>query len=221
MRIFEHKNIQLEELETETIDGKRHYLTSEGSFPSITTVLSILSRDGIAKWRERVGAAEANRISVQASRRGTNVHQMCEDYLNNSLDVKKFLPHEIEMFRPLQRELDEHCGLIYGQELPLFSKYLGVAGRCDLIAEWDGRLSIVDFKTAGKLKKKEYIQNYFQQATAYCIMFEERTGIPIDKIVIVITVENEHHAQVFIEKRNNFVASLRQTIQMYLNEQQL
>ncbi len=221
MRIFEHKNIQLNELETTMIDGKRHYLTEDGVFPSITSVLSVLSRDGIAAWRKRVGETEANRISTQAARRGTNVHQMCEDYLNNELDVKKFLPHERAMFSGIKKELDEKIGMVYAQETPLYSSYLGVAGRVDCIAEWDGRLAVVDFKTAGKLKDKDHIQSYFQQAAAYCVMFEERTGIPVDKIVICIAVENEDNAQVFVEKRDNYVLNLMDTIETFYKEKNI
>jgi len=215
MRIFEHKSIRLDELDTQTIGGKRHYVTPEGTFPSITSVLSVLSRDSIAKWRARVGEKEANRISTQAARRGTNVHKMCEDYLNNELDLNKFLPHEKAMFKTIQKELDDNIGLIYAQELPLYSSYLGIAGRVDLIAEYGGRLSIIDFKTSSKLKQKHYIHSYFQQGAAYAVMFEERTGIPVDKIVIVITVENEDTAQVFVEKRDNWISELQQTIKLF------
>lgn len=222
MRKFEHKtDLQLEEYLTEEGNGRRLYVTPEGKFPSITTVLGVLSRDGIAAWRKRVGETEANRISTQAARRGTNVHQMCEDYLNNELDVKKFLPHERAMFKGIQTCLDEHVGLVYMQEKPLYSKYLGVAGRVDCIAEWDGRLAVVDFKTAGKLKDKDHIQSYFQQAAAYCVMFEERTGIPIDKIVICIAVENEDNAQVFVEKRDNYVLNLMDTIETFYKEKNI
>jgi CRISPR/Cas system-associated exonuclease Cas4 (RecB family) len=215
MRIFEHKQFELKELETETIDGKRHYVTPNGKYPSITSVLSVLSKDGIIAWRKRVGEKEANRISTQAARRGTNVHQMCEDYLNNELDQKSFLPHERDMFYPLQKALDKSIGTVYAQEAPLYSDYLGLAGRVDCVAEWDGRLSIVDFKTSRKLKKKEWITNYFQQATAYAIMWEERTGIPIDKLVIAITVEDEDEPQIFVEKRDNWVKDLINTINIY------
>ena len=216
--MFQHKNIQLNELKTQQGNGRRLYLTPEGKFPSITTVLGVLSRKGIMEWRRRVGAKEANRISTQAARRGTNVHSMCEDYLNNELDEKKFLPHERAMFNGIKKELDKNIGLVYSQESPLYSSYLGVAGRVDCVAEHDGRLSIIDFKTAGKLKKKEYIHGYFQQAAAYAIMWEERTGIPVDKLVIIIGVENEDEPQVFIEKRDNWVGDLINTINIYKSE---
>jgi genome maintenance exonuclease 1 len=221
MRIFEHRSdIELKELNTETINGKRHYVTPEGKYPSITSVLSVLSKDSIMAWRKRVGEEEANRISTQAARRGTNVHQMCEDYLNNELDMSKFMPNEKDMFKPLKETLDKHIGTIYAQEAPLYSNYLGIAGRVDCIAEWDGRLSIIDFKTSRKLKKKEWIHSYFQQATAYAIMWEERTGIPIDKIVIAITVDDEDEPQIFVEKRDNWVKDLINTINLYKGQYQ-
>lgn len=220
MREFKHKHIQLNELTTETIGGKRHYVTPNGKYPSITSVLSILSKDGIIAWRKRVGDKEANRISTQAARRGTNVHQMCEDYLNNELDQKKFLPHEKDMFYPIKKALDKSIGEIYAQEAPLYSDYLGVAGRVDCIAEWDGRLSVIDFKTSRKLKKKEWIGGYFQQASAYAVMWEERTGIPIDKLVIIVTVDDEDEAQVFVEKRDNYVGELINTISQFKYQQE-
>ena len=216
--MFTHKNFSLEELNTETVNGKRYYVTPQGKLPSITTVLSILSRDAIKKWRERVGEAEANKISTKASRRGTNVHAMCEHYINNDLDTKKYLPNDRETFNSLKPVLDEHLNNIYAQEVPLWSSYLGVAGRVDCIAEWDGKLSVIDFKTSRKLKKKEYISNYFQQCAAYAVMWEERTGIPINKIVVVIAVDGEE-PQVFEEKRDNYIYECVETIARYRKEQ--
>jgi len=215
---FTHKDFQLEELNTETIDGKRFYVTPKGKLPSITTVLSILSRDAIKKWRERVGEEEANKISTKASRRGTNVHAMCEDFLNNDLDAKKYLPNDRETFNSLKPILEEHIDNIYAQEVPLWSEYLGVAGRVDCIAEWNGRIAVIDFKTSRKLKKKEYISNYFQQCAAYAVMWEERTGIPINKIVVVIAVDGEE-PQVFEEKRDNYIYECVETIARYRREQ--
>jgi CRISPR/Cas system-associated exonuclease Cas4 (RecB family) len=213
--IFEHKKIDFTELETTTIHGKRHYVTPKGFYPSITTALSILSSEGIAAWRMRVGEKEANRISTQAARRGTNVHQMCEDYVNNELDLRSFLPHERAMFNSVKGTLDESLGLVYAQECPLYSDYLGIAGRVDCVAEFNGRLSIIDYKTSSKIKSKKYIGAYFQQAAAYCVMFEERTGIPIDQIVIIIAVEGETEPQVFIEKRDDHIGDCIKTIARY------
>ena len=216
--MFAHKDFQLEELSTETIDGKRYYVTPSGKLPSITTVLSILSRDSIKAWRARVGEKEANKISTKAARRGTNVHSMCEDYINNDLDAKKYLPNDRETFNSLKPILDEHLDNVYAQEVPLWSEYLGIAGRVDCIAEWDGRIAVIDFKTSRKLKKKEYISSYFQQCSAYAVMWEERTGIPINKIVVVIAVDGEE-PQVFEEKRDNYIYECVETIARYKREQ--
>jgi CRISPR/Cas system-associated exonuclease Cas4 (RecB family) len=208
----------VEEIDTVTVGGKRYYATPEGNrYPSITTVLSILSRDSIMQWRKKVGEQEANRISTQAARRGTNVHKMCEDYLNNNFDIKRFNPTDRETFKSLQPILDQNINNIHAQEIALWSDYLGVAGRCDCIAEWGGKLSVIDFKTSRKLKKKEYIGSYFQQASAYAVMYEERTKIPINQIVILIAVDNEE-PQVFIEKRDNYIWQCVDTIKAYYDE---
>jgi len=214
--MFNHVNVNIEEIKTETINGGRYYVTPSGEkYPSITTVLSILSKKAIMEWRKRVGAEEANKISTQAARRGTNVHQMCEDYLNNKTYItEKTMPVDKEMFATLKPILDERINNIHTQEATLYSDYLGVAGRVDCIAEFDGRLSVIDFKTSRKLKKKEWISNYFQQASAYCVMYEERTGIPIDQIVILIAVDDEQ-PQVFIEKRDNHIHDCIETIALY------
>jgi hypothetical protein len=206
------------EIDTVTVNGKRYYATPEGNrYPSITTVLSVLSKQSIMEWRKRVGEEEANRISTQAARRGTKVHSMCEDYLNNELDLKKFLPADKQTFLSLKPLLDEKISNIHAQEIALWSDYLKVAGRCDCIAEWDGKLSVIDFKTSRKLKKKEYISSYFQQASAYAVMYEERTGIPISQIVILIAVDDEE-PQVFIEKRDNYIWKCVETISRYYEE---
>ena len=220
MRNFNQVSIEIPEIKTENINGGRYYVTPTGvKYPSITTVLSILSKKAIMEWRKRVGAEEANKISTKAARRGTNVHQMCEDYLNNKEYItNKTMPVDKEMFGTLKPILDERINNIHTKEATLYSDYLGVAGRVDCIAEFDGRLSVIDFKTSRKLKKKEWISNYFQQASAYCVMYEERTGIPIDQIVILIAVDEEE-PQVFIEKRDNHIHDCIETIALYKEQQ--
>ena len=129
--------------------GKRLYETPDGNFPSITTVLSSLSKAGIQAWRKRVGEEEANRISTQASRRGTRTHSIIEDYLKNQQDyLSGHMPDSIELFQSVQSILNTHIGKIYGLEVSLWSKFLGVAGRCDCIAEYDDEISIIDWKTS-------------------------------------------------------------------------
>ena len=213
--MFEHVDIDISEIKTQNVDGKRYYVTPSGAkYPSITTVLSILSKQGIMEWRRRVGAEVANAISTKAARRGTHVHSMCEDLLNNKLDLKKFLPVDVEMFKTIELIIIEKIDKIHAQEAALYSDYLGVAGRVDVIAEWEGRLSVIDFKTSSKPKKKEWISSYFQQTSAYAVMFEERTGIPVDQLVVLIAVD-QNEPQIFVEKRDNHIQDCINTISMF------
>lgn len=205
--MFNHVNPpELQELETETKDGKRFYVTPSGKkYPSVTTVSSFASVKSIMEWRKRVGAEKANKISTQAAVRGTAVHKLCEDYINNVEDyTKKHMPVNIQAFNSIKPILDQNIDNVVMQECPLYSDYLEVGGRVDCIAEWDGVLSVIDFKTSRKTKKKEWIKGYMMQESAYCVMFEERTKIPIRQIVTVITVDNEE-PQVFVEDRDNFI----------------
>ena len=211
---FKHVGCDIDyDLETETINGKRFYKTPEGLlYPSVTTITSQHGKDKILEWRRRVGEEEANRISTKASNRGTKVHKICENYLNNEEDyartnpahIHKTMPDSIAMFKSLQPLLDEHVNNIHALEIPLYSHHLKVAGRVDCIAEYDGKLSIIDFKTSGKLKEESWIKGYFMQCSAYAVMYEERTGIPVSQIVIMIAVDSEH-PQVFIKKRNDYI----------------
>ena len=216
--MFEHVGVDLgyDDLESNTSESGRLYETPDGvKYPSITTVLSILSQDAIQAWRRRVGEEEANRISQRASTRGTAVHAIVEDYLNNVEDYKEKYPlNIIDNFLPLKKILDTRIGKIYAQEVPMFSHHLRVAGRVDCVAKFDGVLSIIDFKTSRKLKQKKYIENYFMQESAYAIMFEERTGIPITQLVTLIAVDDEQ-PQVFIEHRDNWTKPLIETIEKY------
>ena len=211
---FKHIGCDIDyDLETETINGKRFYKTPEGLlYPSVTTITSQHGKDKIIEWRKRVGEEEANRISTKASNRGTKVHKICENYLNNEEDyartnpahINKTMPDTIAMFKSLQPLLDEHVNNIHALEIPLYSHHLKVAGRVDCIAEYDGKLSIIDFKTSGKLKEESWIKGYFMQCSAYAVMYEERTGIPVSQIVIMIAVDSEY-PQVFIKKRNDYI----------------
>jgi genome maintenance exonuclease 1 len=211
---FKHVGCDIDyDLETETINGKRFYKTPEGLlYPSVTTITSQHGKDKIIEWRKRVGEEEANRISTRASNRGTKVHKICENYLNNEEDyartnpahIHKTMPDTIAMFKSLQPLLDEHVNNIHALEIPLYSHHLKVAGRVDCIAEYDGKLSIIDFKTSGRLKEESWIKGYFMQCSAYAVMYEERTGIPVSQIVIMIAVDSEY-PQVFIKKRNDYI----------------
>jgi len=216
---FIHDPIDLgyEDLTTESVSGKRMYVTPEGRrYPSITTVLGIRSRDAIQKWRARVGSKEADRISSFAASRGTQVHTMVERYIDNREDYLEKSNHltrlNFETMRPI---LEKRIGRVLAQEVPLYSNHLGLAGRVDCVAEFDGRLSIVDFKTSSKPKNKEWIHNYFMQEAAYAIMFEERTGTPIVDLVTIIVNDLDDEPQVFKEKRDRWIDPLFDTIEQY------
>ena len=231
--MFVHAPVTLTEMTAVTTDTGRQYMTPEGvNLPSITTVLSILSRDSIAKWRSRVGEKEANRISYRASTRGTSVHEICEKYVNNDPDWNKYMainpdngemkmtkrtPDLIDSFLKMKPILDERLTTVYAQEAPLYSTHLGVAGRVDCVGIFDGKLSIIDYKTAMKPKRLDWIKNYFMQESAYAIMWEERTGMPITQLVTIISVDNSE-PQVFIEHRDNWVRPLLDTIDQYIEE---
>ena len=211
-RVFEHVELDLgyDDLVTDTTAERRLYLAPDGSkFPSVTTVLGILSEDAIRAWRARVGEDVANKIGHRASNRGSAVHSIIEGYLKNE-DTKDYLPHVKQSLQNLRPILDRSIGRIFGLETALFSRHLGLAGRCDCIAEWNGVPSIIDFKTSRRIKKKENISGYFAQASAYAIMFEERTGMAIPNIVIVMDVDDEHPL-IFEEHRDNFVDLLLDT----------
>jgi genome maintenance exonuclease 1 len=213
---FIHEKIDLgyDDLDTDTQPTGRTYITPDGrKYPSITTVLSILHEEEIAAWRNRVGDEEANKVSNKATSRGTHVHAIIEKYLKNE-DTSGFLPHVIQSLRNIKPILDSRIGTIFGLETPLYSTHLRIAGRVDCIAEFDGVPSIVDFKTSKRPKKKEQIPNYFAQMSAYAIMWEERTGMPITNTVIIMDVD-DNEPLVFKEHRDNYTKLLLDTKKEY------
>lgn len=201
--------VEFTELTTETIEGQRYYVLPDGltKLKSVTTLLGEkLDKIALFEWRKKVGEEEANKISVQAARRGTAIHSIAERYVLNEENVyRNQMPVNIESFKPIKQILDEHVDNIYGIELPLYSKALGCAGRTDLVAEFDGVPSIIDFKTSRKLKKEEWIESYFLQATIYSMMFEKLHKIQIPQFAIVITVDDERTPQVFLKERSQYV----------------
>lgn len=195
-------------------NGTRVYKTPSGkSYPSVTTVTGLHSAKGIAEWRRRVGEAEANRISGKASARGTRIHQYCEDYLRgNVFEADMF---DLEMFNSIKIWLDD-IDNIHALEDPLYSDYLQIAGTVDCIADFQGKLSVIDFKTSSKPKDRDDIHNYFMQTAAYAVAFEERTGIPIGRLVIIMAVDNDD-PRLFIEKRDNWIGGFRKLRLDYKN----
>ena len=216
MKNFNHVGSSLDcELKTETVDGKRIYETPNGDkYISITSLLSNLSKASIQKWRARVGEVEANKISTQASRRGTSVHNICESYIQNEDGyLTGVLPNVAEMFQSIEPLLNR-INNIHVVEGSMWSDHLKLAGRTDLIAEFDDRLSVIDYKTSNRKKTWEMCHQYFMQGAFYAIAYEERTGIPVDTIVIIMAVQDEQPL-LFIEKRDEWIEPLKEVIYKY------
>ena len=205
---------QLPNLESKTFpDGKRYYVTPSGNkLPSVTTVIGAQKKEEILKWRKKVGEEAANKISKQASSRGTNVHTLCERYLNND-KLGNIMPDAKEMFHSLVPLLDRIDNIHY-QEQALWSEQLGLAGRVDCIAEYDGVLSVIDFKTSKRIKTRDKILDYFWQECAYALMYEELVGTPINQLVTIMAVDNEQPL-LFIEKTEDHIEGLVKAIQFY------
>ena len=222
MKTFNHITTnEFRELKKKEVNGSRQYLIEDNKvYPSITTVLG---KDpdkiaGLKQWRKRVGTKEANKISTQSSRRGTRVHNIVEDYLKNDLNGQyNDNPLGMGMFTMIQPVLDERLDNIHAQEVTLWSDHLGVAGQVDCVAEFDKKISIVDFKTSSKPKKPEWIHSYYKQAAGYAVMWEERTGIPITQLVVLVMVDGDN-PQIFIEHRDNWTKSLIESIDYYKKE---
>ena len=186
--MFTHVDCELPKLKRQNIDGARYYTVNGRPMVSITSVTSHWNKHIFVDWRKRIGEAEANRITKRATSRGTATHELIENHLLNK-EVEFDKPSPKMLFLQAKETL-KNINNIYALEESLYSEELGVAGTVDCIAEYNGELSIIDFKTAEKPKPRDWIENYFVQAAAYACMFFERTGIPVKKLVIIMTCEN-------------------------------
>ena len=225
MKYYTHKPTKLTELTTQTVNFKRFYETPDGKlYPSITTVLSTRNKKGLFEWRKKVGDEVANYVARTSAARGTAVHHMCEDYLNNfpvdwpdkwKEHEKKFLP--FCLFKQLENKVLQKIDNIRSQECALFSNKYRVAGRVDCIAEYDGKLSIIDFKTSTKERNDEWNENYYIQASAYAEMFEEQTGTPIEQIVILVVTE-DGAVQEFVKEKYDYIPLLVESIDNFTKD---
>lgn len=206
-KLFELNQWPVVELKSVTSpDGKRVYQTPSGEkYPSVTTILSARGdKSKLFEWRKRVGEQEANKITTQAARRGTNVHAIAEKYMQGRADfLEGQNPLAVSLFSDIKPIIDEHITKVYGNEMPLYSDTLRTAGRCDLFCQFQGSNGVVDFKTSTKPKREEWIQNYFLQCTTYAMMIEERYGCVVPHIAVVIAVENDL-PQFFVKRTSEF-----------------
>ena len=190
--MFKHIDVTLPKLERETIDGVRYYKvpTEEEllKLVSITSITSHFNREIFINWRKKVGEEEAEKITKAATSRGTDMHSLVENYLDNK-DLPSVAPMADFLFKIAKTNLNR-INNIYALEGSLYSKQLGIAGTVDCIAEYDGELAIIDFKTSKKPKPREWIEHYFVQCMAYGCMLYELTGISVKKLVIIMACEN-------------------------------
>jgi hypothetical protein len=210
---------ELKQLEVDESTGERFYISPNGvKLPSVTTVLGHFKKKAMIEWRNRVGHEEADRISTRASIRGTKFHNMMESYIRGEDGfLDGVMPDMKQSFRDMQETLDLIDNIRY-IESPLYSEKLGLAGRTDVIAEFGKTLSIIDFKTSTKQKKEQWIENYFEQGTAYALMYEELVGEPIDQVVILIATDDSDRPQVFIRDKNQYIENLLEKIHLYKQE---
>lgn len=214
-KVFRHNPIIMPDLQEDMRDLGRFYITPDGNaYPSMTTVLSILNKDAITKWRKRVGEEEANKISKEASERGTRVHQICEWYIDNKVDMLTDLDHaDLQTFKNMKFILDQNLDDIRIQEVALYSDELQMAGRTDVIGRYRGKLSVVDFKTSKKQKKEEWIKHYFIQVSGYAKMWNEIHGNKEENIHqgVVIISPDRGEPQVFVVKTCDYMNDLYAT----------
>ena len=180
------------ELEANTIDGVRYYTLPSGKkAPSITSITSFYNRQIFINWRKKVGEEEANKITKVSTDRGTKFHDLVEKYLSNEdvNSLKDVLPTTKARWIAARESLNK-IDNIHALEKPLYSEYFGIAGRVDCIAEYEGELAVIDFKTSKKIKPEKWLQNYFVQETAYACMYYEMTGISVKKIVTLMVADN-------------------------------
>jgi genome maintenance exonuclease 1 len=210
---------ELQQLPTDESTGERFYVTPSGKkLPSVTTVLGHFKKKSLIEWRNKVGHEEADKVMYRASTRGTKFHNMLEGYLRNEEHfLDGVMPDMKQSFRDIKETLDLIDNIHY-IESPLYSEKLGVAGRTDCIAEFAGVPSIIDFKTSLRQKKEAWIENYFEQGTAYALMYEELVGKPMDQIVIIISCDDSEQPQVFIRDKNQYIQNLLEKIHLYKQE---
>lgn len=207
---FNHKLVEIpSEIKEVEVDGKRYYSTPAGNFPSVTTVTGFEKKQFFSEWREK-NPEESKRVTS----RGTKFHSTIESYLRNEpIDLENMMPGNKALFLLLKPELDKIDNIL-ALETALWSKTIGLAGRTDCIAEYNGKLSIIDFKASSKEKKASHVDNYFTQATAYSLMFQERTGIRINNFAILIACE-DGMKQVFEGNPIKYVKDLHKIIKKY------
>ncbi len=215
MNKFKFENIDktlLPKTKGKSIDGHRLYAIDDKNYPSVTTVLNRRKKEGLLQWRKNVGEGAANWEMGRAARRGTATHTLIEQYIKGETPSERsVLP--IGLFRLLKPYVDQ-VNNIHLLEACMYSHKLTIAGQVDCVAEYNGKLSVIDFKTSTRDKKEEWVENYFIQTTAYCEMFEEQYGKAINQIAILIVTE-DGSIQTFIKDKKDYLPLLKPAIEEF------
>ena len=219
--MFKHVDLNLEPLERETIEGVRYYSIPDVDelvkLVSITSVTSHFNKEIFVNWRKKVGNETADKITKAATKRGTDMHTLTEHYLKNDQELPEVPPISEFLFKIAKGELNK-INNIYALEGALYSKELGIAGTVDCIAEYNGELAIIDFKTSKKPKPREWIEHYFVQAMAYGCMLYEMKGIPVKKLVIIMSCENGECVVYEENDKEKYIKLLSKYIQKFVND---
>ena len=218
--MFNHVDVNLPKLSRETIDGVRYYSVPDEEellkLVSITSITSHFNKEIFVNWRKRVGNEEAERITKAATKRGTDMHTLTENYLKNE-ELPEVPPISDFLFKIAKGKLNK-IDNIHALEGSLYSKELGIAGTVDCIAEYDGELAIIDFKTSKKPKPRNWVEHYFVQCMAYGCMLYELTGISVKKLVIIMACENGE-CVIYEEKdKAKYIKLLQQYITKFVND---
>jgi genome maintenance exonuclease 1 len=217
--MFNHIELDLPTLDRELIDGVRYYKLPNGSkkLVSITSVTSNFKKEFFESWRKKVGEVEANRITKKATSRGTDAHTLIEYHLKNLKCNSDVLPIS-EMLFQISIPTLKRINNIHALEGSLYSEFLGIAGTVDCIAEFDGELAIIDFKTSAKPKPRDWIEGYFVQCCAYACMLHELTGLSVKKFVIIMACENGECVVYEEYDKTKYIKLLVKYIKKFVND---
>ena len=215
---FNHVELDLPVLERELIDNVRYYKLPSGNkkLVSITSVISHYKKDFFNAWRKRVGVEEADKITKRATSRGTDMHTLVEYHLLNK-ELPSVQPISEHLFKIAKPTL-ERINNIYALEGALYSEVLGIAGTCDCIAEFDGELSIIDFKSSKQPKPRDWIDGYFVQCAAYAAMLYELTGLVVKKFVIIMSCEDGDCVVYEERDKKKYLKLLTEYIRKFVND---
>ena len=218
--MFNHVELDLPSLSRQLIDGVRYYNVKDEEellkLVSITSVISNYKKEFFDAWRKRVGEDVADKKTRRATSRGTDTHTLIEHWLKNE-DLPTVQPLSEMLFKiakPALARIDN----IHSLEGALYSRYLGIAGTVDCIAEFDGELAIIDFKTSEKPKPRKWIDGYFVQCCAYACMLHEITGLTVKKFVIIMACENGD-VEIYEERdKAKYIKLLVEYIEKFVND---